>query len=96
MVWNNRQIWLVTVIPEPNSNVKARYQFYKKNNKEKYQVDYIGAKSEIPPNQTITITNKLYAGAKEVKLLDKYYRFDCFCLNPGWQQLVYNFFLKDY
>ena len=83
------KFWLVTVIPEPNSNVKARYQFYKKNNKEKYQVDYIGAKSEIPPNQTITITNKLYAGAKEVKLLDKYEkqynisRFDL-AIDFGW------------
>ena len=65
------KFWLTTIIPEPSSNVKARYQYYKKNNKEKYQVDYIGSKIEVSPGQTTTITNKLFAGAKEVKLLDK-------------------------
>ena len=81
--------WLATIIPESNANVKARYQYYKKNNKEKYQVDYVGSKIEISAGQTISITNKLYAGAKEVKLLDKYEkqynisRFDL-AIDFGW------------
>ena len=32
--------WLATLIPDQNTNVVARYQFYTKNNKEKYQVVY--------------------------------------------------------
>ena len=53
--------WLSTLIPDQNSNVVVRYQFYTKNNKEKYQVDYKGGIIEIPSNKTITITNLLYA-----------------------------------
>ena len=59
------------------------------NNKEKYQVDYLGNVIEITPGQTSTIINKLYAGAKEVKLLDKYQkqydisRFDL-AIDFGW------------
>jgi len=83
------KFWLASIIPEQNSNVKVRYQYYKKNNKEKYQVDYMGGKIEMPPGQTTIITNKLFAGAKEVKLLDKYEkqynisRFDL-AIDFGW------------
>ena len=81
--------WMATIIPESKTNVKARYQFKKRNNKEKYQVDYLGNVIEITPGQTSTIINKLYAGAKEVKLLDKYQkqydisRFDL-AIDFGW------------
>ena len=92
------KFWLATIIPEPSSNVKARYQYYKKNNKEKYQVDYIGSKIEVSPGQTTTITNKLFAGAKEVKLLDKYEkqynisRFDL-AIDFGWYYFLTKPFL---
>ena len=92
------KFWLTTIIPEPSSNVKARYQYYKKNNKEKYQVDYIGSKIEVSPGQTTTITNKLFAGAKEVKLLDKYEkqynisRFDL-AIDFGWYYFLTKPFL---
>ena len=90
--------WLTTLIPDQNSNVVARYQFYTKNNKEKYQVDYKGGIVEIPSNKSITITNLLYAGAKEVKLLDKYEkqysipRLD-FAIDFGWYYFLTKPFL---
>ena len=90
--------WLATLIPDQNSNVVARYQFYTKNNKEKYQVDYKGGIIEIPSNQSVTIQNLLYAGAKEVKLLDKYEkqysvpRLD-FAIDFGWYYFLTKPFL---
>ena len=90
--------WLATIIPDQNSNVIARYQFYTKNNKEKYQVDFKGGIVEIPSNKSITIKNLLYAGAKEIKLLDKYEkeysipRLD-FAIDFGWYYFLTKPFL---
>ena len=90
--------WLATLIPDQNSNVIARYQFYTKNNKEKYQVDYKGGIIEIPSNKSVTIKNLLYTGAKEVKLLDKYEkqysipRLD-FAIDFGWYYFLTKPFL---
>ena len=81
--------WLISIIPDQKSNVKARYQFYKKNNREKYQIDFMTNRIEVPSMQASTITNYLYAGAKEVKLLDNYEekyeisRFDL-AIDFGW------------
>ena len=90
--------WLATLIPDQNSNIVARYQFYTKNNKEKYQVDYKGGIIEIPSNKSITIKNLLYAGAKEINLLDKYEkqysipRLD-FAIDFGWYYFLTKPFL---
>ncbi len=90
--------WLATLIPDQSSNVVARYLFYTKNNKEKYQVDYKGGIIEIPSNKSITIKNLLYAGAKEIKLLDKYKkqysipRLD-FAIDFGWYKFITKPFL---
>ena len=90
--------WLSALIPDQNSNVVARYQFYTKNNKEKYQVDYKGGIIEIPSNKSATIQNLLYAGAKEVELLDIYEkqysipRLD-FAIDFGWYYFLTKPFL---
>ena len=90
--------WLASIIPNQTSNVIARYQFYSKNNKEKYQVDFKGGIIEIPSSKSITINNLLYAGAKEVKILDKYEkqylipRLD-FAIDFGWYYFLTKPFL---
>ena len=90
--------WLATLIPDQNSNVTTTYNFYTINNKEKYQVDYTGGIIEIPSNKSITIENLLYAGAKEVKILDKYEeqysipRLD-FAIDFGWYYFLTKPFL---
>ena len=89
---------LAWIIPNQTSNVIARYQFYSKNNKEKYQVDFKGGIIEIPSSKSITINNLLYAGAKEVKILDKYEkqylipRLD-FAIDFGWYYFLTKPFL---
>ena len=86
------------MIPDQNSNVTTTYNFYTINNKEKYQVDYTGGIIEIPSNKSITIENLLYAGAKEVKILDKYEeqysipRLD-FAIDFGWYYFLTKPFL---
>ena len=90
--------WLATLIPDQNSNVTTTYNFYTINNKEKYQVDYTGGIIDIPSNKSITIENLLYAGAKEVKILDKYEeqysipRLD-FAIDFGWYYFLTKPFL---
>ncbi|PPR34938.1 MAG: Membrane protein insertase YidC [Alphaproteobacteria bacterium MarineAlpha6_Bin4] len=90
--------WLATLIPDQNFNVTSRYNFYTINNKEKYQVDYTGGIIEIPSNESIAIENLLYAGAKEVELLDKYEkqysipRLD-FAIDFGWYYFLTKPFL---
>ena len=39
--------WLSALIPDQNSTVKARFQYYKRNNTDKYQVDYMGYDVEL-------------------------------------------------
>jgi len=61
-------------------------------------VDYKGGIIEIPSNKSVTIKNLLYAGAKEVKLLDKYEkqysipRLD-FAIDFGWYYFLTKPFL---
>ena len=43
-----------------------------KNKDDRYQVDYLGQETRIEPGQTSETVNRLFAGAKEVKLLDAY------------------------
>ena len=40
--------------------------------KDKYQVDYLGGPEVIPAGGSGSVSNRLFAGAKEVKLLDSY------------------------
>jgi len=44
----------------------------KNNSNSNYQVDYLGKRFVIPNGEASSYTYKFYAGAKEIKLLDKY------------------------
>lgn len=52
---------------------KEKAQFsYKNNGNDNYQADYLGERLVIPAHQTKTYSYKIFAGAKEIKLLDHY------------------------
>ena len=52
---------------------KEKAQFsYKNNDNDNYQVDYLGSRIVIPAGQSKTYTYQFFAGAKEIKLLDRY------------------------
>ncbi len=61
----------------------------KNNDKGNYQIDYLGERKIIANGEAISYTYKLFSGAKEIKLLDKYtkekniHKFDL-AVDFGW------------
>jgi YidC/Oxa1 family membrane protein insertase len=64
--------WLVSLVPDQQQSVTARFLHANTNNLERYQVDSLGGAVEVAPGATIEQTQRLFAGAKEVRLLDGY------------------------
>ena len=64
--------WLVALIPDQNESIKARFIAGKRGSIDLYQTDYISQPRSIPAGGAVTISNRLFAGAKEVKILDRY------------------------
>ena len=64
--------WLAALIPDQNIGSTYRFVHSLKNKDDRYQVDYLGQETMIEPGQTTETVNRLFAGAKEVKLLDAY------------------------
>ncbi len=69
--------WLVALVPEQSAAEKARFQRSERNREDVYQTDYTGAEHVVPPGGSVTVTGRLFAGAKEVHLLRDYAE------NPG-------------
>ena len=61
--------WFSALITPDNATNKVTL---KNNNDTNYQVDYLGNRIIIPNGEAISYTYRFYAGAKEIKLLDKY------------------------
>ena len=64
--------WLAALVPDQAENFTYRFVHSIENKDDRYQVDYIGQSSSLAVGASIEITNRLFAGAKEVKLLDAY------------------------
>lgn len=64
--------WLAALIPDQNIGSTYRFVHSLKNKDDRYQVDYLGQETRIEPGQTTETVSRLFAGAKEVKLLDAY------------------------
>lgn len=62
--------WQVALIPGGTFN--ANFSYYSKEGKDRYQTDYLGQDSVIAAGQHHTTTLRLFAGAKEIKQLDRY------------------------
>lgn len=61
--------WLTALAPSGNTNFGASFR---KAPSGAYQADYSDAPVMVPPGKTITTETRLFAGAKEKKLLDQY------------------------
>lgn len=61
--------WFVSLIlgNEDKANIT-----FKNHDGENYQIDYLGQRVIIPAHKSATYTYRLFAGAKEIKLLDSY------------------------
>jgi len=64
--------WLAALVPDQNAKFDTRFTNQKNNNADVYQTDYLGAAISVPVGGSVETTNRLFAGAKEVLLLDKY------------------------
>jgi YidC/Oxa1 family membrane protein insertase len=81
--------WLVALVPDAGKEKTTRFSHTGTNGSERYQVDYLEPAITIAPGAAAEATNRFFAGAKEVRLLDRYAselgidRFD-FAVDWGW------------
>ena len=63
--------WMATLIPDPDENINVNYR-YGNNGRDNYRVGYVGQVNEIEPNDSYIYKGKIFAGAKVLKILNKY------------------------
>jgi YidC/Oxa1 family membrane protein insertase len=65
--------WLTALVPSVEQPIKARFTHAKPGTgAERYQADYLGGGQQLEGGKSISSTSLLFAGAKEVRLLDRY------------------------
>src|SRR6188472_503239 len=64
--------WAATLLPDITAKVRARFSFELSNNIKKFQTDYLLDPQTIAPGATATAHARLFAGAKEVEVVDHY------------------------
>jgi len=64
--------WLVAVVPDQSRENNARFMHVAVAGSDRYQVDYLGPAQTVAPGASAAQTTRLFAGAKEVRLLDAY------------------------
>jgi len=64
--------WLATLVPDQNATIKAGFRHLVDNGIDRYQADVLGPETTVPAAGTAGATTRLFAGAKEVQLLDAY------------------------
>ena len=80
--------WLTALIPQHDAAVKAKFRHSVEAGIDHFQADYLGAAVDVPAGGAASTSARLFAGAKEVKLLDAYAdsgipRFDR-AIDFGW------------
>ena len=63
--------WAVTLIPRGGESFQPRYAFFD-DGRERYQVDFLTDGIAVAPGQAVTVENMVFAGAKEVHVVDGY------------------------
>lgn len=98
--------WLTSLIPDNNSKYSSSFKYDKINNVEKYQAEFLSNVENLAQGDSAEFVHRLFAGAKEVKLLDKYeaeYDIPLFdrAIDFGWFYIItkpmfnaLNFFYK--
>lgn len=63
--------WLVALAPDQKEQVKTTFR-HTPSNGDKWQVDYLGTARQLAPGGSAESAHRIFAGAKEVKLLQRY------------------------
>jgi len=64
--------WLVALAPSSDEALTTRFSHHVAENSDKYQTDYLGAARTVAAGAEAASETRLFAGAKEVSLLDQY------------------------
>jgi YidC/Oxa1 family membrane protein insertase len=81
--------WLMALVPDQKATANSRFVHRRDDGTDMYQVDFLGEQMEIAPGATMGTEIHVFAGAKEVALLDGYEsdlgiaRFDL-AIDFGW------------
>lgn len=81
--------WLTALVPDQKTQVKTRFYYRKESGDDVYQVDYLSDPVSVAPGTNTVVENRLFAGAKEVSIMDGYNetlmidRFDL-TIDFGW------------
>ncbi len=66
--------WAATLLPDTNAHVQARFSAGSFGNLKTYQADYLLDAVTVAPGGTASASGRLFAGAKEVSVVDNYDR----------------------
>ncbi len=64
--------WAAVVAPQASAPLQAEFSASNLGSLKTYQADYVQETQTIPPGATATATTRLFAGAKEVAVVDRY------------------------
>ena len=95
--------WAAAIIPDQAEAIQGRFNASGSGAAEIYQTDVLGSARTLAPASTITFSHRIFAGAKEVKVVDNYRstlgidRFDLL-IDWGWFYFLTKplFWLIDY
>ncbi|MFQ5972824.1 MAG: membrane protein insertase YidC [Alphaproteobacteria bacterium] len=81
--------WLTALVPDQKEAATTRFTHTSANGTDRYQADFRGEAKRLEPGASVEVTNRLFAGAKRVQILDTYRdrfgidRFDM-AIDFGW------------
>ncbi len=95
--------WLVALIPSQKVHADSRFSYRMTGGTDHYQIDYLRDSVTIPAGKSMDVTDRVFAGAKEVGVIDNYYdklgiqRFDL-AIDWGYFRFITRplFFVLDY
>ncbi|WP_445680175.1 membrane protein insertase YidC [Radicibacter daui] len=64
--------WMATLVPDQKEAVQTTMRHASVDGDDRYQVQYLGSAHEVAPGASLDIQSHLFAGAKEVKLIQSY------------------------
>ena len=64
--------WLTALVPNQSSPTKSRLRHTVRNGEDRYQVDFLEGEYEVGAGERIAVTTRMFAGAKEVNLIENY------------------------
>jgi YidC/Oxa1 family membrane protein insertase len=64
--------WLTSLVPDQDTDLVANFRHVLAEGQDRYQVDYLRPAMSVAPGQSIEATDRFFAGAKVVQLLDAY------------------------